>query len=212
MLLADNSYRLPSDTEGIHRHVPRWKRYRLSKRSHRLVVRTADFLSANRSSILRGIIVLWRYLIGWVMTSKYLYLFRLRKPCHSRMVNSPSGDRGRSPQLGASIHLSHCGQRHDSAACHSTSTKVRDEWILAPDRVAPLPQLGRVAQLVEHHTVYVKVVGSSPIFFVYRYQRYRMAAVGCYPPITSSGDIINRIPLFLVKPFTILDVRQSPLG
>ena len=27
--------------------------------------------------------------------------------------------------------------------------------------------LGRVAQLVEHHTVYVKVVGSSPIFFVY---------------------------------------------
>ena len=28
-------------------------------------------------------------------------------------------------------------------------------------------QLGRVAQLVEHHTVYVKVVGSSPIFFVY---------------------------------------------
>ena len=27
--------------------------------------------------------------------------------------------------------------------------------------------MGRVAQLVEHHTVYVKVVGSSPIFFAY---------------------------------------------
>jgi hypothetical protein len=29
-----------------------------------------------------------------------------------------------------------------------------------------LSSIGRVAQLVEHHTVYVKVVGSSPIFFV----------------------------------------------
>ena len=38
-------------------------------------------------------------------------------------------------------------------------------------RLQALPQyngyLGRVAQLVEHHTVYVKVVGSSPIFFAY---------------------------------------------
>ena len=66
-------------------------------------------------------------------------------------------------------------------------------------------QLGRVAQLVEHHTVYVKVVGSSPIFFVYLRlpqipSSSSLAECPILSPFSLVGDsLVNNIVIYLAQ-------------